>query len=78
MTVTVNINDDFQKEFFEILENLKNRVVESFEIESKNSEVEILKEAITEKELILKGKKTFSEKEFWDLIDDENDQDYQK
>jgi hypothetical protein len=70
MTVTVNIKDDFQKEFFEILENLKNRVVESFEIENKNSEVEILKEALTEKELILKGKKTFSEKEFWDLIDD--------
>ncbi len=71
MTVTVKVKDDFQNEFFEILENLKNRVIESFEINQDNSnEIKIIKEALIEKELILKGKKTYSEEEFWDLIND--------
>ena len=54
MTVTVNIKDDFQSEFFEVLENMKNRVVENFRVEniehetSKEEIINSLKSAIKE------------------------------
>jgi hypothetical protein len=73
MTVTVNIKDDFQKEFFEVLENMKSRVVESFRVEnikyetSKEEIVESLKSAI--KEVNSKSIET-KEKTLKDLINE--------